>query len=151
MANVTPLRWSAKEKNACRVTIINLFGSNSPPLAALCRLQICGFELGVDTSRLAAGLFIRQIVGFILMVLFAGEAAACSCWSAEGFARDDSPIAKRVFSSPELILVHARVSKVAADNSAEIEVLEVFQGNAPKVLIPLSEPNNRPCKKAIES
>ena len=36
----------------------NPSGSNSPPLAAQSRLQICGFELGVDTSRLAARLFI---------------------------------------------------------------------------------------------
>ena len=36
----------------------NLSGSNSPPLAAQSRLQICGFELGVDTSRLAARFFI---------------------------------------------------------------------------------------------
>ena len=84
----------------------------------------------------------RQIVGLILILLFAGDAVACSCWGAKGFARDDSPIAKKVFSSPELTLVHARVSNVAPDSSAEIEVLEVFQGNAPNVLISLSEPNN---------
>lgn len=84
----------------------------------------------------------RGIVGLLLLLLATGKATACSCWGAEGFAREDSPVAKKVFASPELVLVHARVSKVHPDHSADIEILETFQGQAPRVLIPLSAPNN---------
>ena len=66
---------------------------------------------------------ILRILGLILVLAASQEAIACSCWGAEGFAGDDSPIAKKVFSSPDLILVHARVRKVSNDNSADIEVI----------------------------
>jgi hypothetical protein len=38
------------------------------------------------------------------------------------------------------LVVHARVTKVHADHSADVEVIELFKGAKPTVLVPLADP-----------
>jgi hypothetical protein len=70
-----------------------------------------------------------------LATLYVSSVGACSCISPESVTRE------RILSQTKTI-VHARVTKVHADRSADIEVLETFKGSPPRALVPLSGPGS---------
>ena len=79
---------------------------------------------------------VRLDILAVLLTIISTSSDACSC-----LAIDPGHLDSRLERAS--VIVHARVSSVRADGSAEIVVIETFKGLSPKVLVPL--PPNRMC------